>query len=375
MRIRRFMCILLLPVGLQAQFFYNAARDAKGQQALTQAKAVTNGQVFDKMVENLDRLSRASGDRFFNDAERQMRANLSFFRTWGNVRTFVAGLESRLQADAPEDATPAQITTAVAEVETETNKAQASLQTMQDAAKKKFTAPAQIALIGSWLAQLGDLSDLVGFAQNFKAVQNAPAGFVDAANEAAALATSLGNLYQNFSVAISKTPDMVVLEAQIQLLAVNEDHLKQLARIITQRETDLQDTRVLLRRVKNQLEFLRGVPGVTDTQDIAQSISTQVATPGSDRVVGAMVFVMYNAAALAARDTTPKRLASLRLADEERRYSIRASAVAAQSYETLVSTGVERLATYYKGGIRLETLAQLATALGTLGLIPTIAVK
>jgi hypothetical protein len=375
MQIRSFVFVLLLPVGLQAQFFYNATRDAKGQQALTQAKAVANGQVFDKMVENLDRLSRASGDRFFNDAERQMRANLSFFRTWGNVRTFTRGLEGRLQADAPEDATPAQISAAVTEVETETNKAQESLKTLQDAAKTKFTAPAQIALIGTWLAQLGDLSDLIGFAQNFKAVQNAPAGFVDAANEAAALATSLGNLYQNFSVAISKTPDMVVLETQIQLLAVNEDHLKQLARIITQRETDLQDTRVLLRRVKAQLDFLRGA-NVQDTQDIAQTISAQVATPGPDaRVLGAMVFVMYNAAALAARDTTPKRLASLRLADEERRYSIRASAVAAQSYETLVSTGVERLATYYKGGIRPETLAQLATALGTLGLIPTIAVK
>src|SRR3954468_7313942 len=111
------LCAVLLAVSLRAQLFYNAARDAKGQQAVTQAHAVTNGQVFDKMIENLDRLSKASGDRFFNDAERQMRANLSFFRTWGDVRTFTTGLEQRLQADLPGDASSAQITTAATEVE------------------------------------------------------------------------------------------------------------------------------------------------------------------------------------------------------------------------------------------------------------------
>jgi len=32
------LCALLMPISLQAQLFYNAARDAKGQQAVTQAK-------------------------------------------------------------------------------------------------------------------------------------------------------------------------------------------------------------------------------------------------------------------------------------------------------------------------------------------------
>jgi len=218
------------------------------------------------------------------------------------------------------------------------------------------------------------LSDLIAFAEKFKAVQNAPAGFVDAANEAASLATSLGAMYKDFTVALSKTPDMVVLETQIQLLSVNEDHLKQLARIITQRETDLEDTRVLLRRVASELKFLHD-SSIPDDQDISQSIEARLTEPANDRIMAAMIFVMYNAAALAARDSTPQRLASLRMADEERRYSIRSSAVAARSYETLVSTGVDRLALYYKGGIRPETLAQIATALGTLGIIPTIAVK
>src|SRR5205085_5081655 len=111
------------PLSLQAQFLYNAARDAKAQQALTEAKEVTSGQLFEKMIENIDRLSKASGERFFNDAERQMRANLSFFRTWGDIQIFTTGLEQRLQADNPGDATAAEITAAATEVERETNKA------------------------------------------------------------------------------------------------------------------------------------------------------------------------------------------------------------------------------------------------------------
>jgi len=368
------LCALLVPMSMQAQLFYNAGRDAKGQQAVTQAKAVTNGQVFDKMIENLDRLSKASGDRFFNDAERQMRANLSFFRTWGHMQTFATGLEQRLRANLPGDATSAQIAIAAADVETQTNKAKEALKELQDAAKTKFSAPAQIALIGSWFARLGELSDLIAFAEKFKAVQNAPAGFVDAANEAASLATSLGAMYKDFTVALSKMPDMVVLETQIQLLSVNEDHLKQMARILTQRETDLEDTRLVLKRVAAELKFIHE-SSIPDDQDISHSIEARLTEPADDRILRAMIFVVYNAAALAARDTTPQRLASLRLADEERRYSVRSSAVVARSYETLVSTGVDRLALYYKGGIRPETLAQIATALGTLGIIPTIAVK
>jgi hypothetical protein len=390
MQLRLLVWALLAPLAVNAQFLYNAARDAKGQQAVTQAKEVTNGQVFDQMIENLDRLSKASGDRFFNDAERQMRANLAFFRTWGNIRMFATGLEQRLRVDLPGDATPAQVKDAVARVEVQTKDAQDALKTLQQAAKDRFKAPADLALIGTWFAQLGQLSDLLGFVEKFKQVQNGvPPGFLDAADEAASLAAGLGNMYKDFKVAVARTPDMVVLQTQVQLLMVNEDHLKQMARIIAQRESDLQDTRVLLRQVDTEIRYIIDTAMVNPAEEISKSIADRATAPDTcprlaDRspndtsvpcVRAAMLFVLYNAAALAARDTIPNRLASLRLADEERRYSIRESAVAARSYETLISTGVDRLANYYKGGLQPATLAQIATALATLGLIPAVAVK
>jgi len=69
--------------------------------------------------------------------------------------------------------------------------------------------------------------------------------------------------------------------------------------------------------------------------------------------------VLHVAAALSAHGTVPGNLASLRLAQEEHRYSIRKSAVLARAYEVTVATGTQRLALYYKGGIRPETIAQL----------------
>jgi hypothetical protein len=364
-------CALLASLSLDAQVFYNATRDAKAQDALTAAKAVTNGQVFDKMLGNLDLLSKASGDRFFNDNERLMRANLANFQTWGDVSKYLTGLNQRLNADLPGDPNAADTQAALNKVKTEATNAQAALKKLQDAAKAKFSGDeATVSLIGSWFARLGDLSDLIKFAGSFGVItSDAPPGLMDAANEAAALATSLGTMYSSFQVALASTPDIVVLQSQIQLLGVNQDHLKQIAAIIMQRETDLDDIRHVLARTSKAYSIIHAA-NVADSESITTSLATAKAP-----VLDNMVSLLYNVAALASRDITPKRLASLRLADEERRFSIRSSAVVAASYETLVASGTQRLANYYKGGLKPETLAQIATALATFGLIPTIAVK
>jgi hypothetical protein len=85
-----------------------------------------------------------------------------------------------------------------------------------------------------------------------------------------------------------------------------------------------------------------------------------------------MVHALYGAASLAARDETPERLANLRIASENRANSIRSSAAAAAGYEQMILNGVQRLALYYQGGIKPQTIAQIVTALSTLGLIPTV---
>jgi hypothetical protein len=88
-----------------------------------------------------------------------------------------------------------------------------------------------------------------------------------------------------------------------------------------------------------------------------------------------VVYLLENFAALAARADTPVRIAELRGAIEERRFAIRRDAIMARTYEQILLIGAQRIAIYYKGGVKPETLAQFLNALATAGLIPTIALK
>jgi hypothetical protein len=113
----------------------------------------------------------------------------------------------------------------------------------------------------------------------------------------------------------------------------------------------------------------RTVPG---SEPIGTTLTRLRGTPGE---LDAVVYLLQNYAALAARGDLPERLAEVRTAVEERRYAIRRDAIMARSYEQILLAGAQRIALYYKGGIKAETLAQFASALATAGLIPTIALK
>jgi hypothetical protein len=69
------------------------------------------------------------------------------------------------------------------------------------------------------------------------------------------------------------------------------------------------------------------------------------------------------------------KLAELRLAQEEHRYSIRHSAIMARSYEVALTSGTKRLARYYAGGLKPEKIAQMVYSAATLAIPTVIAVK
>jgi hypothetical protein len=100
----------------------------------------------------------------------------------------------------------------------------------------------------------------------------------------------------------------------------------------------------------------------------------QQGTPTADRLK-AVVYLLENFAAFSARAETPGRIADLRRAIEERSFAIRRDAIMARSYEQIFLLGTQRIALYYKGGIKPETLAQFAQAAATAGLIPAITFK
>jgi hypothetical protein len=77
---------------------------------------------------------------------------------------------------------------------------------------------------------------------------------------------------------------------------------------------------------------------------------------------------LYIGAALASQGALPDRLFNLRRSQLDHLRSIQLSAANAQVYEAILGNGVERLALFYQGGVKPQTLAQIAQALATTGI-------
>src|SRR5262249_1277413 len=115
------------------------------------------------------------------------------------------------------------------------------------------------------------------------------------------------------------------------------------------------------------------IPGAEDIEVTLRRYQLE-AERDTDRLKAA-VYLLENFAALAARAETPVRIAELRSAVEERRFAIRRDAIMARSYEQILSAGAQRIALYYKSGVKPETIAQFLQAAATIGIIPAITGK
>ena len=80
------------------------------------------------------------------------------------------------------------------------------------------------------------------------------------------------------------------------------------------------------------------------------------------------------AAALGASDTVT-RLEITREGQEERLYSIQRSAVNSSTYDQTIQAAMQRLAIYYKGGIKTSDLAGLIFFITNSAAVPVIAAK
>lgn len=80
------------------------------------------------------------------------------------------------------------------------------------------------------------------------------------------------------------------------------------------------------------------------------------------------VRALYTCTSLAARGKIPDNLYRVRLAQLEHLKSIQLSAANARVYESILGGGVQRLALFYQGGVKPETLAQIVQSLSTVGI-------
>lgn len=351
------------------QVLYNPKRDHQAEAAARISEEIRSGAVFDKMLANLTETGRLDEKSLIESAELGMRAELNGWRTWGDVQGFAARLENALNA-APL-ANPAE-----AQPDVDALQAQIASTKSRSAALKSSLMQSvgsnQLAAVGLWIERVGKLEMAYEWLEKFLARKDASAERPAIAKEMAGLLQRLGEKYQAFEDGMPPRPSALWIQSRLDLLWLQEESLVRRVGIEARREKEEKDLRSLLRQTQTLLKKLK--PEYLDMQ-LVPALARQAAVVDGEEALEDMITALLDAGALAARYTTPAQLAALRETQEERAESIREMAARARLYEVLVGTGIERLALYYKGGVKPETLAAIVQSLATVGLIPAIALK
>ena len=165
-------------------------------------------------------------------------------------------------------------------------------------------------------------------------------------------------------------------QIELQLLVVEQDHLKTVAKIRARKEleigvalSDVENALVLVGAVLKQPSGLK--PGPRPVEATLQ----EAATSHNRQALRTQWEALHAAAGAVAQLDAADALASLRLTDEARRYSIRRSAVNISTYDLTIQAAAQRLALYWKGGIKPTELAQFVFYVTNTIALPAIAVK
>ncbi|HVI73200.1 MAG TPA: hypothetical protein VM656_17170 [Pyrinomonadaceae bacterium] len=132
-----------------------------------------------------------------------------------------------------------------------------------------------------------------------------------------------------------------------------------------------QDAQERIRGLKEQIRAREKELGIPEARSNVDELTLHVSTLRNE--LNDRLFVLYLAAAISARGEIPRKLATIREANENHAYSIRRSGVMARAYQLTVSGGVRRLALYHKGGIKPSKIAELIHAAATVAIPLVIA--
>lgn len=434
--------LIIVPAGAaRAQRLHDEERDKKAQEASKLAEEITNKASFEHQLKNLDTLSRRDVELHFRGARRQMELEVSGFRTWGNVRDFVARVKTTLNTSDFMPADDAAKINADLELEcpnraTElgraTCEAERELARLKKAVKEsEERGKALEEELKTRLEKIGVVESLVDKAGTFLKSDSPKIETVKGLSE---VFINLSKSYVNYRNKLSEIDNqprddlrLLLQRVAVETLQLEADHWKTVAEIQLRRGEEQRDLRRLIQDVEFRLEQIpkcvpappalgdeevsaaaafgaekvsatfararreveawkraaaeaerqgRRLPreqaecAITDPEDTAKTTGLP-----KEELVAYLFQTLHSAAALAARGETPMRLAQLRLAQEEHRYSIRQSAVVARGYELALGSGTKRLARFYAGGLKPEKIAALVYSAATVAIPAVIAGK
>lgn len=389
-----------------AQRLYNEELDKKAQEAAKLAEEINSKSSFESQLKNLEIFSRRDAEVYFRGAKRQMELQISGFRTWGEISAFVNGVKTTLNSETfitDEEAKKINQDLKKECPDRETDlgkavcKAKDELEKMSNAveeSKKKNKA-----LDKELKSRLETISDLESLIETTQGLLESVSGSQSdkPIKELTKVFTNIAASYLNYVNKLEKINNeprdelrLILQRIAVEALQIEIDHWKTVGEIQARRGEEQRDLIILVRNFENRLPEIatcREVdPGVLSQEKITETFSkaknmesckipAEAKPLTKEQILSLLFRTLYIATALAARGETPTKLASLRLAQEEHRYSIRQSAVFARGYELVLSSGTKRLSRYYAGGIKPEKIAQLIYSAATVAIPAVIAGK
>lgn len=402
-----FLLTLVLLATAHAQRLYDPARDAEAQKAAALAAEITSKASFEKQLRNLDVTEKHDFEAFFAGARRQMELDIRTFRTWGNVAKFTARVKKSLEAEdfipnsqakeiAADVAKPcpnrtSELGKAICTAKTRLQELQAAVdeskrrnelldEELEDRLEKITTIQALVNGTESFLMSDSDGNETIeGLVEVFAKIATASVNFIDK------LARIRNQPTDELQLLLQRTA--------VESLQLEVDHWKTIGAIKLRRAEEQKEIQILADDVDERLAEIAGCFAVSEDtlalERITQTFSKAMAItkcsvansakPGTDveipreEILTYLLQTLHGATALAARGETPRRLAEIRLANEDHRFSIRHSAIVARGYEVALSSGTKRLARFYAGGIKPEKIAQLINTAATVAIPGVIA--
>jgi hypothetical protein len=347
---------------------YNSRLDAAGQNVEKAAGAIANGAIFETQLENLKLVSQREMERIFASQRRAALARIEGARRWSGMQALLAQAKERaLSAEEASEwqARRRELETQLAAIP-QPGAAQPNAETATEIGRaQEFLQAAR------FLAEKG-----VGSQNDLRFIKRLQEGLASIGQNLAALA----------AMPVAPSSRSAQQRMKIALIQAEMDYWRNIGLIEARRQAGQKEAQDLFTQLENTLEC--SASGCALKFENADGETTREALPATEEIdktltryqaepekLKAIVFLLENFAAIAARAETPIRIAEWRMAVEERRFDIRKDAIFARSYEEIFLLGAQRLALYGKGGIKPEALAGFLQAAMTAGLIPAVSLR
>ena len=401
---------------VKGQRLHDEARDREAQKAAQLAAEITSKSSFDKQLKNLDTLSKNALDVYFAGAKRQMELDIRSLRTWGDVAELNARVQNMLLAE--DFISNAEVQKNRKDLERDCDESTDDGKRSTELGKSICTAQAKLKQLkqavrtseeeGKRLDQelktrLEKIDTIEGLIDKTTLFLGSGSTAGVTINGLAGVFLDLSRSYVNYINKLATINDhpqdelrLLLQRIAVEALLLEVDHWQTVAEIKMRRSAEQRDLHRLanvdlperLRQIskcfsidmntlnaeKINVTFAkaRAMPACRIVKSDNTSAEIELA---KEEIVGYLFQTLHSAAALAARGETPMKLAELRLAEEEHRFSIRHSAVMARTYEVAFTSGTTRLARFYAGGLRPEKIAQLIHSAAAITIPTAIAVK